>query len=63
MRKWARLTKEDGVAVDANMDHVAYMFRDRDLTFLTLAYAKAETSCLLVVKETVDKIHQTAAMG
>jgi hypothetical protein len=63
MRKWARLTRDDGVTVDVNMDHVAYMCHEGDRTIVTLAYAKAEMNCVLVVKEAIDTIHQRTAMG
>jgi hypothetical protein len=63
MRKWAKLTRKDGVAVEVNMDQVAYVHHDGPNTILHLAYAQANKNCLLIAKETIDTIHQRTAMG
>ena len=67
MPRWKQLTQTDNVSVDVNMDQVAYMNSSRNSTripetVLTFAYAQADRNCVLVVKETVEQIHQRTVM-
>jgi hypothetical protein len=64
MPQWKRLTRIDSVSVEVNLDQVAYMYSDRTATgavqtVLVFARARADSNCVLIVKETTGQIHAT----
>ena len=66
MPQWKRLTRNDSVSVEVNMDQVAYMYSDRTATgavqtVLVFAYARLFNDQDAITIRSTGQIHATAA--